>query len=1105
GVNVAACRQVGGVVLTVSGTSADCFPPSSCTCRSFSPAVDPSTEDPPAVRCGVRRRWRSGCAGSENSKTTGGSAWVLRGADVPFCIPLVDLCVGVARYVLARDERSTRRGSCWRQRLLCSRCTVRSPVPCVCVRELLLLGVTAAGMMVPLTVDGWRCLFFHPFYRNFFLYFFVNCTVGSYYETLIATVNLKALKGSTAHTPPTQTHIYMHSRVAAVTAPRTHDRRRVTGSSGRRREGRESEPQRPNMSRRVFTSAVLLLPFVMMCCGIGGAVQDAEPAPAKEPSPRLPFDWRDTAGGETVGSLRVPSLVEVDGGVFAVAEAQCTKDEGGFTGIASELLELSDGTPKEELSENKLKTQVLDECSSEEKRCLSQTAKNGGCQRVIKVHVSRPTTVVNGSDIYMLAGNYSNEAAAASDAVQWGLLLVRGNVSGTTDNEGKRIYWNDTDGLPWGIFDEHKSLTRLIGSGGWGVKMQDGSFLFPVEGTKEEGGKTVSLILYWNGDKNWKLSKEMSADGCSDPSVVEWKDGKLMMMTACDDGRRRVYESGDKGESWTEALGTLSRVWGKKQDKDVKLVRSGFITATIDSVDANNNRNVMLVTLPVYPENENEKGELHLWLTDNTHIVDIGPVSGDDDAAASSLLYKSAGSGSNAKKDELIALYEKKNVGVGEKPSPGMVSVLLKKELERVKTVLTTWKEVDERVSKLCRSLKSAQDTSPGIDCSAVNITDGLVGFLSGNFSNDTWRDEYLGVNATVTGTATVATEPVDGVTFTGRGAGAEWPVGSQGENQLYHFANYNFTLVATVSIDGVPTQEGSIPLMGAKMKDGAENNPVLLGLSYDGGKKMAVLHSGGTTTEHSITWELGTKHQVAIVLKNEKQGSVYVDGQLVGGAQRELGDKKDKGISHFYIGGDAGSTGSREGVSVTVRNVLLYNRPLSDAEITALNANKVSIPKPDNQKKLAVDALSPAASGPAAEGAASQSYSGGPRPSQQELKGVGAEGGGASSAASTAAISLSNDAQTVATGGGGTMQGNGSPQTPEVSVSSGGHGEETEGTDARGEGIHAEDGGVTATALNSSLGNLSRGNNSDASTVCGSGLLPLFLLLLGLWGVAAL
>ncbi|KAF8300016.1 trans-sialidase, putative, partial [Trypanosoma cruzi] len=58
----------------------------------------------------------------------------------------------------------------------------------------------------------------------------------------------------------------MLSRVAAVKAPRTHNRRRLTGSNGRRREGRESEPQRPNISRRVFTSAVLLFLVMWMCC-----------------------------------------------------------------------------------------------------------------------------------------------------------------------------------------------------------------------------------------------------------------------------------------------------------------------------------------------------------------------------------------------------------------------------------------------------------------------------------------------------------------------------------------------------------------------------------------------------------------------------------------------------------------------------------------------------------------------------------------------------------------------------------------------------------------------------------------------------------------------
>ncbi|EKF99808.1 trans-sialidase, putative, partial [Trypanosoma cruzi] len=210
----------------------------------------------------------------------------------------------------------------------------------------------------------------------------------------------------------------------------------------------------------------------------------------------------------------------------------------------------------------------------------------------------------------------------------------------------------------------------------------------------------------------------MSADGCSDPSVVEWEKDKLMMMTACDGGRCRVYESGDKGESWTEALGTLSRVWGNKHEGNEKGVGSGFITATLG--DGDGKRNVMLVTLPVYlkeaheenEEKENEKGELHLWLTDNTHIVDIGPVSGDDDAAASALLYKS---GDN--NNELIALYEKKKGG-GEKPSSGMVSVLLTEQLKRVREVLATWREVDERVSSLCPSENADHDSSTANACS---------------------------------------------------------------------------------------------------------------------------------------------------------------------------------------------------------------------------------------------------------------------------------------------------------------------------------------------------------------------------------------------------
>ncbi|EKF29282.1 trans-sialidase, putative, partial [Trypanosoma cruzi marinkellei] len=440
----------------------------------------------------------------------------------------------------------------------------------------------------------------------------------------------------------------------------------------------------------------------------------------------------------------------------------------------------------------------------------------------------------------------------------------------------------------------------------------------------------------------------MSADGCSDPSVVEWEDNQLMMMTACDDGRRRVYESGDKGESWTEALGTLSRVWGNKHEGPEKGVRSGFTTATIVGDGDDNNRKVMLVTLPVYTEeveddNEkrNEKGELHLWLTDNTHIVDIGPVSSDEEnVTASTLLYKS---GTN-NQETLIALYEKKKSGEETQSSPGMVSVLLTEQLKRVKDVLATWKKVDDIVSKLCLS-SNTEGASTETVCSAGKITAGLVGFLSGNFSQNEWMDEYLGVNATVQKnnggakeTSATVTEPPYGVKF--EGAWAEWPVGQQGENQLYHFANYNFTLVATVSIDGEPQEGSPIPLMGVKINNTKDTkNTVLMGLSYSSGGKWKLSCGDEAPKDLSSTLKPETTYQVAIVLHNGTKGSAYVDGKPVVDEQCTLKNNEGKNISHFYIGGDKVDTGNNDNkdVSVTVKNVLLYNRPLDDTEIGAL------------------------------------------------------------------------------------------------------------------------------------------------------------------------
>ncbi|PBJ69579.1 trans-sialidase [Trypanosoma cruzi cruzi] len=865
----------------------------------------------------------------------------------------------------------------------------------------------------------------------------------------------------------------MLSRVAAVKAPRTHNRRRVTGSSGRRREGGESELQRPNMSRHLFPSAVLLLLVVMVCCSTGAEQVGVE-------QPAVPqFKWKGISEGDvTVDSLGAPSLLKVGNDVFAVAEAQWGKDDATFTGVASQLLtKKTTDKPEEVLKDAKDGTRLLEEVGSERQKK--------------ELDVSRPTTAVKGNDIYMIAGQYGSKDCTNSGAGGCGLLLVKGSVNSGEDANSKKIVWKDTESSPQRLFGTQlDSWTRLIGSGGSGVEMKDETLVFPVEGTKKkaeaaEEEKTISLIIYSTDNKNWTLSKGMSDGGCSDPSVVEW-EGKLMMMTACDDGPRRVYESGDK-EEWTEALGTLSRVWGNNK-KGVSGVRSGFTTAKLD--DVKGNRNVMLVTVPVYAEKGNEKGgaqkgELHLWLTDNTHIVDIGPVSGEgDDAAASSLLYKS---GDN-KKDELIALYEKKG---DETTSPSLWSVRLTDQLERVKEVLATWKKVDERVSKLCPSGSAVQDTSIETACSAAMPMDGLVGFLSDKFSEDTWRDEYLGVNATVkrkdgATDDTVAKLHEGSVKFTG--AWAEWPVGEQGENQLYHFANYNFTLVATVSIHNVP--EGNIPLMGVRA--GSKGETKLMELSYDSEKKWQLLCGDGNTKELGSIGGTDTTQHVVILLRNGTQGTAYVDGQQVGDAECELGNGESKEISHFYIGGDGGSADDKESrgeMSVTVRNVLLYNRPWDDTEIGAFNPNKANVP---------VEVDRPV------EGEAIQSSGGGKEEQRQSLGSSGA--GGASTTAVSSARLPSGGEESVMqvvsekSSDGHKNVGGGSFSDGDPTV------ETREGTDGQEEEANTRVREVNATALSSSLGNVSQGNNSDAGTVRGSGLLPsLLLLLLGLWGFAAL
>ncbi|EKG00073.1 trans-sialidase, putative [Trypanosoma cruzi] len=189
----------------------------------------------------------------------------------------------------------------------------------------------------------------------------------------------------------------------------------------------------PNMSRRVFTSAVLLL-VVMVCCSTGAEQVGVE-------QPAVPqFKWKGITGDETVDSLGAPSLLKVGNDVFAVAEAIWGKDDATFSGVASQLLtKKTTDKPEEVLKDAKDKTQILEEVGSEREKK--------------ELDVSRPTTAVKGNDIYMLVGVYTNKVAAPGqdakrDAAQLGLFLVKGSVNSVDDTSNNKIGWKDTESSP---------------------------------------------------------------------------------------------------------------------------------------------------------------------------------------------------------------------------------------------------------------------------------------------------------------------------------------------------------------------------------------------------------------------------------------------------------------------------------------------------------------------------------------------------------------------------------------------------------------------------------------------------------------------------------
>ncbi|PBJ77185.1 trans-sialidase [Trypanosoma cruzi cruzi] len=694
----------------------------------------------------------------------------------------------------------------------------------------------------------------------------------------------------------------MLSRVAAVKAPRTHNRRRVTLFSGRRREGRESERQRPNMSRRVFASAVLLLLFVMMCCsgGTSNAVKsnsgNAQLPHAVDlflPNQTLVVPKGGASQETTREAFTSPSLVSAGGVIAAFAQGLMYVEyvvEGGTsieTNSSDVVAEYIDATWDwsalvGKVSESKWKAYTV----------LGPT--DGTDNRVGFFY--HPTTTTKGNKVFLLAGSLGElkESGGRRTRDNLGLKLVVGDVREPTSSE-------PTGGITWGeiksplkqsTIDAHEGkLTELFAAGGSGILMEDGTLVFPLM-AKSGNGDFYSMIIYSKEDgENCLLSTGVSPAKCYHPRITEW-EGSLLMIVDCED-EQNVYESRDMGTAWTEAIGTLPGVWVKSQSflSDLKLRVDALITATIEG------RKVMLYTQRGNSSEKNKANPLYLWVTDNNRSLSVGPVGMDNAGKgelSSSLLYS----------DGNLQLLQQRGNGEGSAISLSRLT----EELKTIKSVLKTWAQKDAFFSNL--SIPTA----------------GLVAVLSDAANKDTWNDEYLCVNATVKNAKKVE----DGLKLTESNSEVMWPVNIPDGNVRHVSLSHNFTLVASVTIEEAPSADA--PLLSAMLAD--TNSQYTMGVLYTADKEWVTIFKGKKTTE-SGTWEPGKEYQVALMLQGNKS-SVYVDGKSLGEEELPLQSERPLEYLSFCFGAC-----SIKNFPVTVKNVFLYNRPLNPTEMTAIKDRK--------------------------------------------------------------------------------------------------------------------------------------------------------------------
>ncbi|RNE95361.1 group II trans-sialidase superfamily [Trypanosoma rangeli] len=661
-----------------------------------------------------------------------------------------------------------------------------------------------------------------------------------------------------------------------------------------------SEQRQSNMCRHLFSFSVQLLCVLLIC--FGSTAVYAERNKPKEVQIPDPVDLLvpsrtivETQGqSQTRDSFACPSLASAGGVLVALAEGniffQHTRDNQTSVTYADVVAGYVDSA--ESWSSFVAKVRANEWKAYNIFNTTTQEEHNDRVRYAV-----RPTTVAKGNKVFLLVGGYHQKYDPSSK--KWivssqGLDLLVGEAT-----QDKVIQWGEPTSLvpQIDLSAKQRGLDRFVGGGGSGVVMEDGTFVFPVTARRTGDDEAVSMIIYSKDDgKNWLLPLGMLPIGCTDPLIVEWEQGQLVMVAKCN-SFLRVFESRDMGAMWREAVRTLTRVHPRLLPDSLQTAErvGSLTTATIAG------KKVMLYTQEeILPEGTLQATALHLWVTDNNHTFHVGPISmgtAEKKCTPGNTLLHS--------KDALHLLQERGN---DRESSVSLAS--LTDALKTITSVLETWAKMDSFLSK--SSLPTA----------------GLVGFLSDASGDGSWNDAYRCVDATVTNAKKVR----DGFKFTGSESYAMWPVNMRAHHYLHSIVNYEFALVATVTIHKAPNE--GVPLLGAGLND--KENTAFVGLSYTTEERWGTVFDGITRITRNSTWEPGKEYKVALMLQDNK-GSVYVDGVLVGNTNKlPILKSRRHDISHFYFGGGENS-------SVTIKDVFLYNRQLSEDELKAGDSSHVS------------------------------------------------------------------------------------------------------------------------------------------------------------------